>query len=58
MLLLPSNMPLSGPAGPQGLSQHLAGGAALRSLLVCFVGADILQSGRFTMKEDQALPLT
>lgn len=51
-------MSFSGPAGPQGLSRHLAGWAALQSLSVCFVGADILQSWYFTMKEDQTHPLT
>lgn len=58
ILFLPSNMPAWSPAGFQGLSCHLAMWAALQSLLVCMVWADILQNWYFTINEDQTLSRT
>lgn len=58
ILFLPSNMPAWSPAGFQGLSRHLAMWAALQSLLVCMVWADILQNWYFTINEDQTLSQT
>lgn len=45
-------MPAWSPAGFQSLSRHLAMWAALQSLLVCMVWADILQNWYFTINED------